>query len=184
MNNYQKIAGLTAISVAVCLSPTPVRANNIGLDTSLQTAFSVKEFATGLDLPNGITQLNDGSLLVGTTIGNGFFDPNAKGQLMRLQDNGSGTATKTILYDGTLTGNKLPGGITAISSVNDYLFVTSGQRNSRNISVFQTGANFNANSLTLKGSLDFSFPANYFHLTYSQAVRQTGAGQFDSHHWL
>ena len=179
MKDYLKIAGLTAISLAVGLSPTPAGANNIGLDPSLQNEFSVKAFATGLDFPDGITQLNDGSLVVGTTEGNGFYDPNAKGQLVRLQDNGSGTATKTILYDGTLAGNNLSGGISAISTVNDYLFVTSGEGNSRNISVFQTGANFSANSLTLKGSLDFSFPTNYIHSTYSEAFRQTGAGQFE-----
>ncbi|WP_310481461.1 PEP-CTERM sorting domain-containing protein [Chamaesiphon sp. VAR_48_metabat_403] len=179
MKDYQKIIGLTAVSLALGLSPTPVRANNIGLDPSLQNKFSVREFATGLNFPNGIAQLNDGSLVVGTTNGNSFFDSNAKGQLVRLQDNGSGVATKTILYDGTLANKNLPGGITAISTVNDYLFVTGGQGNSRNISVFQTGADLGANSLTLKGALDFSFPNNYIHSTYSQAVRQTGAGQFD-----
>jgi hypothetical protein len=125
-------------------------------------------------------------MVVGTTIvpsdtTNGFFDPRGRGQLIRLQDtSGDGVAdTRTILYDGTIASNSLPGGISAIRAVNDYLFVTTVGTDRDRISVFQQGADLSANSLAFKGYLDFSFPANTYQSTSALAVRQTGTQQFE-----
>ncbi|WP_373543051.1 sorbosone dehydrogenase family protein [Chamaesiphon sp.] len=178
MKNFLRIAGLTSFSLGLSLSGEVVRATNLGIDPIFQSQFQITEFATGLDFPTGLVQLKDGSLLVGTTQGSNFFDANSTGQLVRLQDtNGDGVAEKTILYDGAIAGNKLPGGISGIRAVNDYLFVTSFDRD--RISVFQQGANLSANSLVFKGSLDFTFPANRYQATSSLAVRQTGMNEFD-----
>ena len=146
-----------------------------------QDRFRITEFATGLDFPTGLVQLKDGSLLVGTTTkGSNFFDPQNRGQLVRLQDtNGDGVAEKTILYDGAIAGNKLSGSIGGIRAIDDYLFVsTLGVGNDR-ISVFQQGADLSANSLAFKGSLDFSFPANRYHGSSALAVRATGTQEFE-----
>ena len=60
---------------------------------------------------------------------------------MRLQDtNGDGVAEKTILYNGAIAGNMLPGGISGIRAIDDYLFVTTFGENHDRISVFQQGA--------------------------------------------
>ena len=181
MNNLLRVTGIAGVSLVLSLSGEAVRASSLGIDPSLQNQFSITPFATGLDFPNGIAQLGDGSLLVGTTQGNGFFDSQAKGQLVRLQDsNGDGVAdTRTILYDGSISGNNLPGGITSIQSANNYLFVTSDLPSKYRVSVFQQGADLSANSLTLRGSLDFSVPANFVHPPSALAVRQTGTQQFE-----
>ncbi len=173
-----RIAGL---SLVLSLSGEVVRATDLGIDPSLQSQFNIVPFATGLDFPNGIAQLGDGSVLVGTTQGRGYFDSQAKGQLVRLQDtNGDGVAdNKTVLYDGSIAGNTLPGGITAIRAVDNYLFVTSDLPTQYRISVFQQGADLSANSLTLKGSLDFAYPNSFIHPASALAVRQTGAQQYE-----
>ncbi len=186
MNKFYRVAGLAGCSLVLGLSGEAVRANNLGIDPSFADRFRITEFATGLDFPNGIVQLNDGSMLVGTTVavptpGGGFFDSRNKGQLVRLQDtSGDGVAdTQTILYDGTIAGNNLPGGITAIRAVNDYLFVTTFGEGRDRISVFQQGADLSANSLAFKGSVDFAFPANRYQAISALAVRETGSQQFE-----
>jgi glucose/arabinose dehydrogenase len=181
MNKFYRVAGLAGCSLVLSLSGEAVRANNLGIDPVFADRFRITEFATGLDFPNGIVQLNDGSMVVGTTQGGGFFDRQSTGQLLRLQDtNGDGIADiRTTLYDGATAGNNLPGGITAIRAVNDYLFVTSFGESRNRISVFQQGADLSANSLTLKGSLNFSFPPNPVHTSSALAVRQTGTQQFE-----
>jgi glucose/arabinose dehydrogenase len=180
MKNFCQVAGLAGCSLALSLSGEAVRAVDLGIDPRFQDRFRVTEFATGLDFPNGIAQLGDGSMVVGTTQGSNFFDPRGTGQLVRLQDtNGDGVAdTRTILYDGARAGNSLPGGISAIRAIDNYLFVTTIS-NSPRISVFQQGSNLSADSLTFKGSLDFSFPVNTYQSTSALAVRPTGSQQFE-----
>jgi glucose/arabinose dehydrogenase len=180
MKNSLKITGITGCALMLSCSGEVAQASNLGIDPTLQNQFRVTEFATGLDFPTGLVKLTDGSLLVGTTQGRNFFDANSTGQLVRLQDtNGDGVAEKTILYDGAIAGNKLPGGISGIRAVNDYLFVTTFGTGHDRISVFQQGADLSANSLTFKGSLDFTFPVNRYQATSSLAVRQTQAQQFE-----
>lgn len=179
MKNFYQVAGLAGCSLALSLSGEAVRAVDLGIDPRFEDRFRVTEFATGLDFPNGIAQLGDGSMVVGTTQGSNFFDSGSTGQLVRLQDtNGDGISdTRTILYDGARAGNSLPGGISAIRAIDNYLFVTSV--NSDRISVFKQGADLSANSLTLQGQLDFSFAPGRIHGTSALAVRQTGAQQFE-----
>ncbi|AFY96342.1 PEP-CTERM sorting domain-containing protein [Chamaesiphon minutus] len=181
MKNVYRVAGLAGCFLTLSLSSEAVRAVDLGIDPRFQDRFRITEFATGLDFPNGIAQLGDGSLVVGTTQGRNFFDRDAKGQLIRLQDtNGDGVAeTKTILYDGAQPGNNLPGGISAVRVIDNYLFVTTFGEGHDRISIFQQGANFSANSLAFKGSVDFAFPAGRYQATSALAVRQTGTEQFD-----
>jgi glucose/arabinose dehydrogenase len=178
-NNLLRTTAITGCTLALSLSGAAVRASNLGIDPLFEDRLRVTEFATGLDFPNGIVQLNDGSMLIGTTNGNGFFNANATSQLVRLQDtNGDGVSDlKTVLYDGAIAGNNLPGGVSAIRAVDNYLFVTSFNRD--RISVFQQGADLSINSLSLKGSFDFSFPVNRAHATSALAIHQTGAQQFE-----
>jgi glucose/arabinose dehydrogenase len=181
MKNLSIVTGIVGCSLALSLSGEAARATSLGIDPSLQSQFNITPFATGLDFPNGIAQLSDGSLLVGTSTGNGYFDPQAKGQLVRFQDtNGDGISdSRTVLYDGTIAGNSLPGGITAIRSIDKYLFVNSSVSGSYRISVFEQGVNFNTNSLTLKGSLDFAYPNGFVHPASALAVRQTAPQQYE-----
>ena len=181
MKNLPIVTGIVGCSLAFSLSGEATHATSLGIEPSLQSQFNITPFATGLDFPNGIAQLGDGSLLVGTSNGNGYFDPQAKGQLVRFQDtNGDGVAdSRTVLYDGSRLGNSLPGGITAIKSIDNYLFVNSSSPSNYRISVFQQGADFSADSLTLKGSLDFAYPAGFVHPVSALAVRQTAVQQYE-----
>jgi glucose/arabinose dehydrogenase len=180
MKKSLKITGITGCALMLSCSGEFAQASNLGIDPTFQNQLRVTEFATGLDSPSGILQLNDGSMVIATTTGGqSFFSSQSKTQLVRLQDtNGNGIADrKTVLYDGAIAGNNLPGGISAIRAVDNYIFATNYNR--QQISVFQQGADLSANSLTLKGSFDFSFPVNSAHTTNALAIRQTGSQQFE-----
>src|SRR5262245_62172824 len=63
--------------------------------------FRVTEFATGLNYPIGMAELSDGSILVTSTDGPGFFTSNAR--LIRLRDadhDGVADGPSTVLFNG------------------------------------------------------------------------------------
>lgn len=154
----------------------------VGGDPRVNPAdFRVTTFAAGLNFPTGMQQLGDGSILAATsnpTPGGSFFS--STGALLRLRDsNGDGVAdVQTDLTP--LAG--LPGTITTIRRAGDLLFATHASGTSPKISVMRRGASA-ADRYSLLGSINFSFPAGWWHETYSQAVRPT-PGQPGNHDLL
>lgn len=137
--------------------------------------FRITTFATGLNFPNGMTKLPDGSILVVTSIPapanqGGYFGP-ATGQLVRLVDNGSGTAigTPQVLATG------LPPFTTDVRVAGKWVIATSaGSASGANptIRVFAMGAK-SSSPLTLVSTLTFTFPQPWMHLTYALETRPT-----------
>jgi glucose/arabinose dehydrogenase len=133
--------------------------------------YRITVFATGLNFPYSMQQLSDGSILVGTSKPNSATSPvfwNSTGELIRLVDaDGDGVAeSRSTLYTG------LPGQVTAVRQAGRLVFVTSVQSPNQRISILHKGAT-EAAPYTLAGSLDFSFPSGWEHLSYTLAVRPT-----------
>lgn len=159
--------GMTLLVCAVAGATTPPV---IGGDPSVHPAdFRVTTFASGLDFPTSMQQLDPTSLLVGCSVpnpGGSYF--NSTGELLRLVDaNGDGVADSTQVL---ATG--LPGGITSVRQSGDLVFVSSGGNAVPTISVLRKGAAVSS-PYTLLGSIAFNFPTTWEHTSYALAVRPT-----------
>ena len=136
--------------------------------------FRITEFATGLNFPVGMVELDDGSLLVATSNGSGLFS-STSGSLIRLADtNGDGTVdvTQTLV-------NNVPGGkLTALRRSGDLIF-TTGQGNAVPISIYRLGAQ-PSDPLTLQGSLNITYPGGWQH-PHSALVARPTPGVSNSH---
>jgi glucose/arabinose dehydrogenase len=142
----------------------------VGGDPRVHPAdFQITAFATGLDFPDGMAQLADGSLLVATSPSASGTFYQSSGQLVRLVDaNGDGVADGpgTVLYSG------LPGALSSLRHAGNLFFVTTSAPDSERIAVLRAGPT-PADPLTLAGSLFFAFPAGWEHTTFENAVRPT-----------
>ena len=147
----RRVPGLAAGLAAFCLPAAAAP------PTPSVPGFAVTAFATGLDFPLGMVELDDGSLLVATAAtpsggGSYFASP---GQLLRLVDtDGDGVA------DGTpravATPSALPGALTSLERRGDLLFLTSAAN--RSVEVLRlTGAGA-ALAATPAATLNLSFP--------------------------
>jgi hypothetical protein len=140
--------------------------------------FRITTFASGLNFPHGMTALADGSLLVGVSNpvnGSSFY--NSTGELLRFTDsNGDGIADGA----GQVLFNNLPGEVTALHQAGEFILATSSATGSERISFLRTGAT-PSDSLTLAGSINFSFPNGWEHTTFASVVRPTPgqSGNFD-----
>jgi glucose/arabinose dehydrogenase len=150
----------------------------VGGDPSVNPAdFRVTTFASGLNFPHGMVALSDGSLLVGISnpVGSSYY--NSTGELLRFTDgNGDGVADS----GGQVLFSNLPGEVTALHQAGEFILATSSEAGSERISVLRTGAN-PGDALTLKGSINFSFPSGWEHTTFASVVRTTPGepGNFD-----
>jgi glucose/arabinose dehydrogenase len=137
--------------------------------------FRITTFATGLNFPYSMVQLSDGSLLLATSRpaeGNLF---ESTGELLRLVDadhDGVADGPGTVLFSG------LPGVLTAIRQAGNLFFVTSSAAGSEQIAVLRSGAR-PEDPLSLLGSINFGFPADWEHTTYELAVRPSPASPGD-----
>src|SRR5919108_4948297 len=95
---------LLAACVATLLAPDPAAAQfTIGGDPRVNPAdFRITTFASGLNFPNGLAQLSDGSILVATSNPNGhgtFWA--SSGELLRFTDtdkNGIADGPGQLMY--------------------------------------------------------------------------------------
>jgi glucose/arabinose dehydrogenase len=133
--------------------------------------FRITTFATGLNYPYSLVELSDGSLLVGTSRpaeGSLFV---STGELLRLVDadhDGVADGPGTVLFTG------LPGVLTAVRQAGNLFFVTSSAAGSEQIAVLRAGVT-PADPLSMLGSINFAFPADWEHTTYELAVRPSSA---------
>lgn len=141
---------LTAFA-GITLNPTAV-------DPGL---FRVTTFATGLPFANSVAMAPDGSLYVNTSPG--FVS----GQIQRFTDaNFDGVADGA----GTIVYQSAGGPFTQLREAGKYYAV--GEFGSNSITFLQPGAT-PSDSMTAVGSLQFSYPANWYHPTIGMAIRPT-----------
>jgi glucose/arabinose dehydrogenase len=147
----------------------------VGGDPSVQSGdFRVTTFASGLDFPNGMTRLSDGSFLIATTVPhdtNGYFGA-ASGQVVRLVDaNGDGVADSApqVLAD------NLPTKLTDVRLAGKFVLVTSAGSPPSippTITILAMGSR-PSSPLTVVDTLTFTFPQPWMHYTYGLETRPT-----------
>lgn len=143
------------------LSPAPF---TLGGDAVVDPAdFRSTTFASGLNNPFSMQTLADGSLLVGTSTGSSF---GSAGQLLRLVD-----ADEDGVADdgGTVLFTNLAPRVTSVRLAGELVFVNSA---GSAITVLRQGAT-PATPYTLVGSINFTYPSGFEHVTHTLAVRPT-----------
>ena len=138
--------------------------------------FAVTVFADGLYYPLGMTELADGSILVGTSnpTEGGFFG--STGELIRLVDaDGDGEADGP----GDIVASGLPGSITAVRRADDLIYAVGALPEGSRISVLRAGES-PAGLLTFLGTIDFIYEVPMLHGTFALAVRSL-PGEPDRH---
>jgi glucose/arabinose dehydrogenase len=135
--------------------------------------FRITTFATGLNFPNGLAQLSDGSILVATSNPNGkgtFWA--SSGELLRFTDNdqnGIADGPGQLMYSD-------PVGVwVAMKVAGPFLFITSAKQTLERIIVLRMN-NGPASPYAFVGTLNFTFPANWEHKSYALAARPTPGG--------
>jgi glucose/arabinose dehydrogenase len=135
--------------------------------------FRITTFASGLNYPNGLARLSDGSILVATSNPNGtgrFFA--SSGALLRFTDtDGDGIADGP----GQVMYSDLVGVWVALKVAGPLVFITSAQQHSERITILRMN-NGPALPYTFVGTLDFTFPANWEHKSYALAARPAQGG--------
>lgn len=166
------LVALAALLPQVAQSMEPPQALSVRAETGIDPArFQSTVFASGLHFPYGMQQLEDGSLLVGTSrplSSSGYFQ--SIGELIRLKDrDGDGRADgmPEVLYSG------LPGVVTAVHKSGDLIFVTSAQPGSERISILRQ-KHRPGHPFELVGAVRFAFPAGWEHTSYALATRRRG----------
>lgn len=174
-HNLSKNFTLIFSSILILLGASDNSANALSISdnsTFSSDEFRITEFASNLNYPSGITQLSDGSLVVGINQGErGFF--NSTGQLLRLMDtNQDGIAesnNQQVLFNG------LPGGITSIKQAGDLFFVSSFNKPTESITVLRQGTKVD-DSFDFVGRINFDFAEQRQHASTALAIRNNSQG--------
>ena len=129
--------------------------------------FEITEFASGLNFPVGMSELSDGSIIVG--VSNGSFFGSTSGSILRLEDSdGDGVADVTTTLVENVPGGKLSG----LRVAGDLVFAT-GQGGGVPISIYRFGANV-SDPLTPVGSMSIQYPGGgWLHPHSALAVRES-----------
>ena len=177
---------LTSIALVVACGTL-----HAGAILSAQFAGSYTEttFATGLDYPVGMTQLSDGSFLVGETsppagVTSGQFAfYNGAGRVVRFTDTvQAGVADNA----GTVIASGLPGAVTGVLTLGNGLIAVSTivnnssgifNYNAADITFLRAGAQ-PTDAYTNVGSVHFDYPAGGGAASLKPTVAATGSGQF------
>lgn len=132
-------------------------------------ALRVTTFAAGLFYPYGMTELADGSLLVGISNPTEGSFYGSSGELLRLVDaDGDGLADGP----GTILAADLPGAITAVRRAGSLVYVNSVEPGQTQITLLRAGAT-PTDPLTPIGAIGFVYELTMDHGTYALAVRET-----------
>jgi len=158
------VAASYCVIATQAFSQAPFSVQGPGVDSS---DFRVTTFATGLNFPVGMIQLDDGSLLVATSNGSSFFG-SSSGSLIRLADtDNDGVADVTQ----TLVNNVPSGKLSALRRSGDLVFVT-GQGSGSPISIYRLGDQVD-DPLSLMGTISISYSGSWLHPHSALAVRPT-----------
>jgi glucose/arabinose dehydrogenase len=153
------LLGLAFCVVTEAFAAIPFQLGGPGVNPA---NFRVTAFATGLNYPVGMAEFPDGSILVTSTDGPGFFSSNAR--LVRFVDankDGFADGPATILFEG------LSGGLTSVRIAGRLVFVT-GQ--ARPIYVLRMGATAGDPFMQV-GRIDVNYPGGWLHPHSALAVR-------------
>ena len=158
---------LRVLATLVCLT-TPAHAQfELGENSRINPDdFSITMFATDLNYPVAMVELEDESILVAVSNGASFFS-STSGQIIRLVDeNDDGISDQqTVIED------QLPiGGPTALKKVDDLLFLT-GQ--GKPISIMKLGPEPNF-KLTELGRININDGKSWMHPNSALAARRVG----------
>jgi len=158
------VAALGLLPVSA-LGGVPFSISGPGVDPA---DFQMTTFATGLNFPVGMVELDDGSILVAETNGSRFFG-SSSGSLVRYADtDADGVADSRSV----LVSNVPGGGLTALRRAGD-LFFTTGQGRGKPISIYRAGAT-PAAPLSLEGTINLNYPSGgWLHPHSALGVRQT-----------
>src|SRR5262245_2007416 len=164
---------VAAVSIFLAVDPAAAQFTVGGDPRVYPNDFRITTFASGLNYPNGLARLSDGSILVATSNPNGsgtFFA--SSGALLRFTDtNGDGAADGPgqVMYSD-------PVGVwVALKVAGPFVFVTSAQQNSERITILRMN-NGPASPYARVGTLNFAFPANWEHRSYALAARPAPGG--------
>ncbi len=156
-------------ALLICVAPLTfagVVLNSTAVDPGL---FRVTTFATGLPLANAVALAADGSVYVNTSPGYN------SGQILRFTDN---NLDGVVDGAGTVVYQSAAGPLTQLKQAGKYYAV--GEFGSNSITLLAPGGT-PADAMTVAGSLQFSYPADWYHPTIGMAVRPTpgSPGSYD-----
>ena len=168
---------LAAVLSIVAVADPAVAQFSIGGDPRVNPSdFRITTFASGLNFPNGLAQLSDGSILVATSNPNGhgtFWA--SSGELLRFTDtdkNGIADGPGQLMYSD-------PVGVwVAMKVAGPFVFITSAKQGLERITVLRMN-NGPASPYAFVGTLNFTFPPltpPWEHKTYALAARPTPGG--------
>ncbi len=130
--------------------------------------FQVTTFASGLNFPVGMVELDDGSILTAISNGNSLFG-SSSGSIIRLADtDGDGVADQQQSLV-----NNVPGGtLTTLRRAGD-LLVTTGQGGGKPISIYRLGST-PTSPLTLLATMNINYPGGtgWLHPHSALAIRE------------
>ncbi len=162
---------LSVVLVAPSVGEVPFSIQGPGVSAE---DFRITEFASGLNYPVGMVELDDGSVLVATSNGNSFFG-SSSGSLIRLADtDGDGVSDVSQ----TLVSDVPSGKLSALRRSGDLVFAT-GQGGGAPIAIYRLGAEVD-DPLTLQGTITINYSGSWLHPHSALAARPT-PGVADSH---
>src|SRR5947207_3113338 len=130
--------------------------------------FRITTFASGLNFPNGLARLSDGSILVATSNpnGNGAYWLSS-GELLRFTDtDNNGIADGP----GQLMSSDPVGVWTGLAVTGNMVFIMSAKDGANRIIVLKMN-NGPASPYTFVGTLNFTFPGIWEHKAYAMTTR-------------
>src|SRR6266850_385327 len=169
MRLVRRLSLLAACLVSLVTADPAAAQFTIGGDPRVNPAdFRITTFAAGLNYPNGLARLSDGSILVATNNPNGsgmFFV--SSGALLRFtdtNDDGIADGPGQVMYSD-------PVGVwTGLAVTGNMVFVISAKDNANRIIVLKMN-NGPASPYTFVGTLNFTFPAGWEHKAYAMTTR-------------
>ena len=169
MRLVRSVLLLAAVLSLVAVADPAAAQFTIGGDPRVNpNDFRITTFASGLNFPNGLARLSDGSILVATSNpnGNGAYWLSS-GELLRFTDtdnNGIADGPGQLMYSD-------PVGVwTGLAVAGNMVFIMSAKDNANRIIVLKMN-NGPASPYTFVGTLNFTFPGIWEHKAYAMTTR-------------
>src|SRR2546429_5755096 len=169
MRLVRSVLLLAAVLSLVAVADPATAQFTIGGDPRVNpNDFRITTFATGLNFPNGLARLSDGSILVATSNpnGNGAYWLSS-GELLRFtdsDDDGIADGPGQLMYSD-------PVGVwTGLAVTGNMVFIMSAKDGENRIIVLKMN-NGPASPYTFVGTLNFTFPGIWEHKSYAMTTR-------------
>ena len=171
---------LFATPPVVSAQPIPFTIQGPGVHPA---QFRITRFASGLTLPVGMLQLNDGSILYGTTKNESIGFQTGTFEIRRLVDNAGDGVADNGIGDALYSGPANAGGVTEIHQAGDLIVTLSNTVNKASaptsrMTFLRPGA-LPGDALSEVAALKFTFPNNSWHMSHGMTLRATGPEQHE-----